>query len=120
MGLQLINGNNQLTLDGRPANIPSMHKNTLATTVNPNFSIMTTSQYMRNHEDIMWIKKPKLCAEYIKYKNNLNKYIERSAHFKPCLDNDSTLNIVILNKVKKGCSFFYKCLSYHKRKDFNW
>merc|ERR1712082_272802 len=55
--LKLINGNNQLTLDGRPANILSMHKKTLATTDNPDFSIMTTTQYMRNHEDIMWNKK---------------------------------------------------------------
>ena len=71
--LQLINGNNQLTLDGRPANIPSMHIKTLATMVNPDFSIMTTTQYLRTHEDTMWIKKPKLCVEYIKYKNNFNK-----------------------------------------------
>ncbi|MCP3680183.1 MAG: hypothetical protein GY782_08030, partial [Gammaproteobacteria bacterium] len=118
--LQLINGNNQLTLDGRPANIPSMHKKTLATTINPDLSIMTTTQYMREHEEVMWIKKPKLRADYIKYKNNFKNYVERSAQFKPCLDNDITLNRVILNKVKKGCSFFYKCLSYHKRKDFNW
>ena len=88
--------------------------------VNPDFSIMTTTQYMRTHEDTMWIKKPKLCVEYIRYKSNFNKFIERSAHFKPCLYYDSTLNRVILNKVKKGCSFFYKCLSYHRRKDFNW
>ena len=116
----MINGNNQLPLDGRPANIPSMQNKTLATTVNRDFSIMTTTQYMRGHDDIMWIKKPKLRVEYIKYKNNFHKSIERSAHFKPCLDNESTLNIFILTKVKIGCSFFYKCLSYHKRKDFNW
>merc|ERR1712082_319969 len=108
------------TLDGRPANIPSMHKKTLATTWDPDLSIMTTTQYMREHEEVMWIKKPKLRADYIKYKNNFKKYVERSAQFKPCLDNDITLNRVILNKVKKGCSFFYKCLSYHKRKDINW
>ena len=99
---------------------PACIKKTLATTVNSDFSIMTTTQYMRRHKDLMWIKKPKLRVEYIKYKNNFNKYIERSAHFKPCLDLDSTLNKVILNKVKRGCSFFYKCLSYHTRRDFNW
>ena len=82
---------------------PACIKKTLATTVNSDFSIMTTTQYMRGNKDKMWIKKPKLCVEYIKYKNN---YIERSAHFKPCLDLDSTLNKVILNKVKKRCSFF--------------
>merc|ERR1712082_43164 len=65
--LQLINGNNQLTLDVRPANLHSMHKKTLATTINPDLSIMTTNQYMRDHEEEMWIKKPKLRAEYIKY-----------------------------------------------------
>ena len=55
--LQLTNGNDQLTLDGRPTNIHSMHKKTLATTVNPDFSILTTTQYMRTQEDTMWIKK---------------------------------------------------------------
>ena len=54
----------------------------------------------------MWIKKPKLRAEYSKYKDKLGKYVERSAQFKPHLDLDNTLNSVILNKVKKGCSFF--------------
>ena len=96
---------------------PACIKKTLATTVIKDFSIMTTTQYMRGHEDKMWIKKPKLRANYIKYKNNFNKYIERSAHFKPCLDTDSKLNKVILNKVKKGCSFFF---INHKRRDFNW
>ena len=99
---------------------PGCIKKTLATTFNSDFSIMTTKQYMRRYEDRIWIKKPKLRVEYIKYKNNFNKYIERSAHFKPCLDLDSTLNKVILNKVKRGCSFFYKCLSYYRRRDFNW
>merc|ERR1712239_84018 len=68
--LQLINGNNQLTLDGRSANIPSMHKKTLATTMNPDLTLLTTSQYMGELEEMMWIKKPKLRAEYIKYKNS--------------------------------------------------
>ena len=85
---------------------PACIKKTLATTVNSDFSIMTTTQYMRRHKDLMWIKKPKLRVEYIKYKNNFNKYIERSANFKPCLDLDSTLNKVLLNKVEKGCIFF--------------
>ena len=53
----------------------------------------------------MWIKKPKIHTEYIGYKNNLKKYIERSAQFKPVLDCDITLNEVILNKVNKWCSF---------------
>ena len=57
-------------------------------------------------------------AEYIGYKNNFKNYIERSAQFKPILDCDVTLNRVILKQVK--CSFFYKCLTYHKRKDFSW
>ena len=67
---------------------------------------MTTTQYMRRYEDKMWIKKPKLRVEYIKFKDSFSKYVERSAHFKPHLDSDRTLNNVILNKVKKGCSFF--------------
>merc|ERR1712082_314619 len=71
-------------------------------------------------EEMMWIKKPKLHAEYIKYNNCFSKYVGRSAHFKPNLDKETTLNRAILNKVKKGCSFFYKCLSFNKRKDFNW
>ena len=54
----------------------------------------------------MWIKKTKLRAEYSKFKDRFSKYIERSAQFKPHLDLDSTLNRVILNKVKRGCSFF--------------
>ena len=50
--LQLINGNNQLSLDGRPANIPSMHRKTLATTVNPEFSLLSPTQYLKVHKGI--------------------------------------------------------------------
>ena len=49
----------QPTLDGRPANIPSMHRKNLATTVNPDFSILSTTQYMRTHENTMWLKNQK-------------------------------------------------------------
>ena len=48
--LKLINGNNQLSLDSRPANIPSMQQKTLVTTVNPEFSLLSSTQYMRLHE----------------------------------------------------------------------
>ena len=116
--LQLINDNNLITSDGRPAKIPSMHQKTLASTVNKDFSIMTTNQYMRIHADKMWIKKPKLRAEYNKYKNMVCKYVERSAHFKPHLDLDVTLNEVILNKVKKGCSFFFTNVYHIKKQRF--
>ena len=75
---------------------------------------------MTRFGNLMWIKKLKMRAEYNQLKNKLSKYIDRTAQFKPHLDLDSTLNRVILNKVKKGCSFYYKCLSYHRRKDFNW
>ena len=54
------------------------------------------------------------------YKKCTTKYVERSALFYPITDSEKTLNQVILNKVKKGCSFFYKCLTYHKRQSFNW
>ncbi len=57
--LQLINGNNQVTHDGRARQITSMCKMTLAQTVNPDFTIMSTTQYMANHNEIMWLKKPK-------------------------------------------------------------
>ena len=118
--LQLINGNNLITSDGRPAYISSMHQKTLATAVNSDFSHMTTNQYMIRFENLMWIKKPKFCAEYSKFKDKFSKCIERTAQFKPHLDLDSTLNKVIPNKVKKGCRFYYKCLSYYRRKYFNW
>ena len=65
-------------------------------------------------------KKNKIRAKYVSYKSNFNNYIKRYSHFKPLLDKDITLNKVILNKVMKGYSFFYKCLSYHKRRYFNW
>ncbi|MCP3680889.1 MAG: hypothetical protein GY782_11805, partial [Gammaproteobacteria bacterium] len=118
--LQLVNGNNQVTHDGKARQIISMSKKTLAHTVNPDFTIMSTTQYMANHSEIMWLKKPKICADYNEFKNNFTKYVDRSAIYKPILDTDTTLNKVILNKVKKGCSFYYKCLTYHKRKSFNW
>ena len=96
-----------------------MDKKTLATTVNSDFSILSSTYYMRTHKNTIWIKKTKICIKYISYTNNLKHYLERSAHFKPLLDHDITLNKVIINKVKKGCSFFYKCLTYHKRRYFN-
>ena len=85
-----------------------MHHKTLATAVNTDFTCMTTNQYMARFENLMWIKKLKVRAEYNKFKDKFSKYIEKSAQFKPHLDSDSTLNKVILNKVKKGCSFYYK------------
>merc|ERR1712082_313415 len=57
--LQLINGNNQVTHHGRARQITSMCKITLAQTVNPDFNIMSTTKYMSNHSEIMWLKKPK-------------------------------------------------------------
>ena len=116
----MINGNNQLTLDGRSANFRTMENKTMASTVNPDSTTMSTNLYMQNHAEQMWIKKPKIRMEYKDYKNIFGKYIERSALFKPIMDTEITLNQVILNKVKKGCSFFYKCLTYKKRLSFNW
>ena len=65
-------------------------------------------------------KKIKLRREYKDYVQNTNKYIERSALFNPIIDIERTLNQIILTKVKKGCSFFYKCLTYQKRLSHNW
>ena len=59
--LQLINGNNQVTHDGRARQITSMNKCTLAHTVNPDFTIMSTTQYMLKYRDLMWLKKQNLC-----------------------------------------------------------
>ena len=59
--LQLINGNNQLTLDGRSANIPCMHRKTLATTVNPDFYTKYNSVY-ENSREYHVVKKPKICT----------------------------------------------------------
>ena len=75
---------------------------------------------MRTHENTMWIKKQKFVLSILALKITSKNYIEISAHLKPILDHDITLNRFILNKVKKGCRFFYKCLTYHKRRDFNW
>ena len=58
--------------------------------------------------------------EYKDYENSLCKYIEKSALFNPILDTEITINQVIINNVKKGCSFYYKFLTYHKRQSFNW
>ena len=32
----------------------------------------------------------------------------------------TTLTQVIHNTMRKGCSFFYKCLTFKKRQSFNW
>ena len=71
MLLHLIIGNNQLSLDGRPANIPSMHRKTLATTVNPKFSLQSPTQYMRLHEGIKWIEKQKCVLNILAIKMTL-------------------------------------------------
>ena len=89
-------------------------------TVNSDFTLLNPTQFMRLHENTMWLKKPKIRADYIGYKNNFKNYIERTAQFNPIIDIDTTLNRVILNKVKKGYSFFYKCLTYLMRIAFNW
>ena len=62
--LQLINGNNQLTLDGRSANFSSMENKTIASTINPDSTMMSINQHVQNHVDQMWIKKPKIIMEY--------------------------------------------------------
>ena len=76
-------------------------KKNIASTINPGFSIMSTTQHMRNFEDQMWIKKTKIQMKYNDYKNSLCKYIRRSALFNPILGTEITINQVILNKVKK-------------------
>ena len=48
------------------------------------------------------------------------KYIKRSAQLNSIPTNDTTLNKIILNKVKRGCSFYYKCLTLKQRQSFNW
>ena len=68
----------------------------------------------------MWIKKPKLRMQYKDYVQNTSKYIERSALFNPIVHTERTLIQLILNKVKMGCSFFYKCLTHQKRLPYNW
>lgn len=56
--LQLINGNNQLSQDGRANYMPCMDRVTLATTFNPDISMMSNFQYMRKFEDKTWLRKP--------------------------------------------------------------
>ena len=69
-------------------------------------------------EDQMWLRKPKLHEEYKDYKNNFSKYVEGSTYFNPILDIETTLILVILNSIKIGCSFYYECLTYHRRQFF--
>ena len=45
-----------------------MEKVTQAHIVNPDFSLMSTTQYMGKHENIMLLAKPKMRAEYMQYK----------------------------------------------------
>ena len=120
MLLQLINGNSQITLDGRSKHRQSLENKLMAYTVNPDYSLASITQYMLAHSEKSWIKKPKIRIEFKDYKKYISKYVERSALFNPITDSEKTLNQVILNKVKKGCSFFYKCLTYNKRMSFNW
>ena len=56
MLLQLINGNSEITLDGRSKYWQSLENKTLAYTV----TLSQHSQYMLAHSEQMWIKKPKI------------------------------------------------------------
>ena len=116
--LQLINGNSEITLDGRSKYWKSLENKTMAYTVTPDYSLASITQYMLAYSEQMWIKQRKIRIEFKDYKKCFSKYVERSAIFNPITE--KTLNQVILNKVKEGCSFFYKCLTYHKRMSFNW
>ena len=101
MLLQLINGNSEITLDGRSKYWQSLENKTMAITVTPDYSLASITQYMLAYSEQMWIKQRKIRIEFKDYKKSFSKYVERSALFNPITDSEKTLNQVILNKVKK-------------------
>ena len=58
--LQIINGNRLILFYWRPKHWKSLEGKTPAYTVTPEYSLASTPQYMLNHREKMWIKKPKL------------------------------------------------------------
>ena len=112
---QIINGNNLITTDGQPKQWKSLEGKTLAYTINYDYSLLSTNQYMLKHREAMWIKKPKLRIQYKDYVQHTSKYIERSALFNPIIDIERTLNQIILNKVKKRLQLLLQMLDLSEK-----